>query len=253
MKNCKVIANFAVGYNNIDVKYASSKNIIVTNTPEILTDSTADLAMTLILTCARRVREGEELVRKGKFEGWKPMMLRGMELRDKTLGIVGTGRIGTATAQRAAGFGMKIIYYDRNKNNELEENYSAKKVGLNSLLKKSDVVSVHLPLNEKTYRILNRNNLPLLKPTSIIVNTSRGEIIEEKYLIKMLQKNRIFSAGFDVYENEPNLNSELFKLKNAVLLPHLGSATIEARNRMAELAAGNIAAVLKKRSPITPV
>lgn len=253
MLNCKVIANYAAGYNNIDIVYAKDKGIVVTNTPDVLTDSTADLAMALTLSCARRFVEGEEMMRQKKFSGWHPMLLRGIELKDKIFGILGAGRIGTATAIRAAAFGCKILYYSNHRNVILEQKTGAKKVSLNALLKKSDIISIHLPLHAKTNKLLSREKLELLKPSSILINTARGEIVDEKYLVKMLESERIYAAGFDVYENEPNVNPKLLKLKNSVLLPHLGSATIESRNAMSLLAAKNIDAVLSGRKPITQV
>ncbi len=253
LPKCKVIANYAVGYNNIDVEYARSKNIFVTNTPDVLTDSTADLTMSLILACARRITESEQFLRDRKFVGWKPQLLLGTELKGKTLGIIGAGRIGQETVKRAKGFGVKIIYYDRNIRSEFEREFDAKKVSLNKLLKTSDIISVHLPLTLETYHLLNKNRLKLLKQTSIIVNTSRGEIINERELIKLLETGKIFSAGLDVFENEPNIKKEFFGLKNVVLLPHIGSATLEARNGMAELAAKNVIRVLGSKKPLTPV
>lgn len=252
LKKCRIIANVAVGFNNIDVDYASEKKIIVTNTPDILTDATADLTMTLILSAARRVVEGEKMMRSLSFTGWDPNMLLGIELKDKYLGILGAGRIGKAVAQRGRAFGMKILYAD-NKRVPLMDDLGGKKVSLNSLLKKGDVISIHIPLNEKTRQLLNSKNLPLLKKSCILVNTSRGEIIEERYLINILKKKLIFAAGLDVYENEPKINPELVKLPNTVLLPHIGSATLETRSRMAQLAAENAALVLKGKSPKTPV
>jgi len=253
MPNCKVIANYAVGYNNIDVEYAKSKKIFVTNTPNVLTESTADLTIALVLACARRLCEAEMIVRLQKYKGWKPKMLLGVELKGKIFGILGAGRIGSAIAARAHSFGTKIIYYDSHKNYVLEKNYNAKKVTLNTLLGKSDFISVHLPLNENTHHFLNKERLSLVKPTAILINTARGEIIDESYLIKMLKKNKIRSAGFDVYENEPAISKELLKLSNVVLLPHIGSATEEARNGMAILAVRNVINVLKGKKPITPV
>ena len=253
MPNCKVIANFAVGYNNIDVEYAKSKKILVTNTPNVLTESTADLTIALVLACARRLYEAERIVRLQKFKGWKPKMLLGVEMKGKVFGILGAGRIGSAVAARAYSFGTKIIYYDSQKNYDLENGFCAKKVTLNTLLRQSDFISVHLPLNKNTYHFLNKERLNLVKPTAILVNTARGEIIDESFLIKMLKKNKIRSAGFDVYENEPAISKELIKLNNVVLLPHIGSATEEARNGMAELAARNVINVLQGKKPITPV
>jgi glyoxylate reductase len=250
---CKIVANCAVGYNNIDVPYAKEKSLVVTNTPYVLTDATADLTVALILACARRLREGEQMMRENKFTGWKPDMLLGFDLKGKTVGIIGAGRIGRATARRLKGFGVKIIYFDRKKRDEFETEFLAKKVSINELMKKSDIISVHLSLSKETHHILNAESLSLMKKSAVIVNTSRGEIIEEKALIKLLKQNKIFAAGFDVYENEPNLNPELRTLKNVFLLPHIGSATVESRSAMALLAANNIISVLKGKEPITPI
>lgn len=253
MKQCKVIANYAVGFNNIDVEYAKSKGIVVTNTPDVLTDSTADLTMALVLACARRIPESEKFVRDKKFGGWKPKLLLGVELKDKYFGILGAGRIGTAVTKRAYAFGCKILYYSNSKNEYLETELNAKKLSLNSILKKSDIISLHLPLNLKTKNLLNEEKLQLIKSSAIIINTARGEIVDESCLIKMLKQNKIASAGFDVYQNEPNLNKEFYKLKNVVLLPHIGSATNEARNNMSLLAARNVVAVLTGKRPLTSV
>ncbi|MEJ5350923.1 MAG: D-glycerate dehydrogenase [Melioribacteraceae bacterium] len=253
LSKCKIIANYAVGYNNIDVEYAKSKNIVVTNTPDVLTDATADIAVALILACARRLHEGNKLMREEKFDGWKPSLLLGYDIKEKTVGIIGAGRIGTEVAIRMKAFKTKIIYFNRSRNEKLEKLTDAKKVSLNYLLKNSDIISIHVPLTDKTYHLLNKENLSLLKENAIVVNTSRGEVIEEKFLIKLLKKKKIFSAGFDVYENEPNVNPELLKLDNVFLLPHIGSATYETRTKMALLAAQNVIEVLKGNKPITPV
>ncbi len=253
MKKCKIIANYAVGFNNIDVEYAKSKGIIVTNTPDVLTDSTADLTMALVLACARRLTEGEQIVRRRKFRGWRPELLLGYELKDKIFGIVGMGRIGFAVAKRANAFGCKIIYYSNNKNTLAEKLFNARKVSLNTLMKKSDIISLHIPLSDSTKNLINSDRLKMLKSNCIFINTARGEVVDEKYLIKLLKNKRIFSAGFDVYENEPIINEEMLKLRNVVLLPHIGSATVEARNAMAELAAKNVIAVLDGKKPLTPV
>ena len=253
MPNCKVIANFAVGYNNVDVEYAKDKKILVTNTPNVLTESTADLTIALALSCARRLYEAERIVRLQKYKGWKPKMLLGVEMKGKVFGILGAGRIGSAVAVRAHAFGAKIIYYDSHKNYDIENGFYARKVTLNTLLRKSDFISVHLPLNKNTHHFLNKERLSLIKSTAILVNTARGEIIDESFLIKMLKKEKIRSAGFDVYENEPAISNELLKLNNVVLLPHIGSATEEARSGMAELAARNVINVLQGKKPITPV
>ncbi|MCB0732055.1 MAG: D-glycerate dehydrogenase [Ignavibacteriae bacterium] len=253
LSKCKIIANYAVGFNNIDIQYAKSKGIIVTNTPDVLTDATAEIAVSLVLACARRIPEGERMMREEKFIGWEPNLLKGIQLTGKTFGIIGAGRIGQATAKRMKGFGCKIIYYNKSKKVDFEKEVNAQKVSLNSLLKKSDIISVHVPLNPSTNNLIDNTKLDLLKENAIIVNTARGEIIDEKYLIKMLKSKKIFSAGFDVYENEPKINKDLLKLNNVVLLPHIGSATIETRDEMAKLAAKNIVNVLFGKKPLTPV
>ncbi len=253
LSSCKVIANYAVGYNNIDIENASARGIIVTNTPDILTDSTADLTFALMLAVARRVVEGDKYLRSGFFTGWKPELLLGIELKGKTLGIVGAGRIGRAVAERAVAFGINIIYCSTSRKPDFEKSTGAVKAGLSTLLKKSDIVSLHVPLNSKTNNLLDADKLSLLKPDSILVNTARGEIVDEKCLIGMLKKKRIFGAGFDVYVNEPKVNKQLLKLQNTVLLPHIGSGTTETRSAMAELAAKNVIQILMGKKPITPV
>ena len=253
MPGCKIIANYAVGYNNIDIDYAKQKKIIVTNTPDVLTESTADLTMALVLACARRLSEGEDLIKRGRFRGWKPKLLLGMELKNKTFGILGAGRIGSAVARRAKSFGTSIIYVDSNRNQKLEDETVAKKVSLRYLLENSDILSVHLPLNSQTHHFLNQERLSQLKRNSIIINTTRGEIIDEKALIRLLKSNRIMAVGLDVFENEPFINPELLKFPNVLVIPHLGSATNEARDGMAELAVKNVINVLKEKPALTPV
>jgi len=253
LHKCRIIANYAVGYNNIDIAAAKKKNIIVTNTPGILTNATADIAASLVLACSRNIVEGDRLVRAGKFTGWKPEMLLGIELKDKVAGIVGAGRIGQETAKRLKAFGMKIIYYNKSRKENFENETGARKVSLEKLLQTSDVISVHLPLTESTLHLIDKVKLSLLKSTAIFINTARGEVIDEPALIKLLKQKKIFSAGFDVYENEPKVNPELIKLKNVVLLPHIGSATFTTRIGMANLAAKNVINVLKGKKAITPV
>ena len=253
LPKCKIIANYAVGFNNIDIDYAKSKGIVVTNTPNVLTDATAEIAASLVLSCARRIPESEKFMRENKFKGWEPGLLKGIQLTGKTFGLIGAGRIGQATARRIKGFGCKIIYYNKSKKVDFENELNAKKVSLNHLMKNADIISLHIPLNPHTKNLLNKEKLELLKPNAILVNTARGEVVDEKYLIKMLKKKRIFSAGFDVYENEPIVNKELLKLDNVVLLPHIGSATIETRDNMAKLVAQNVINVLKGKKAITPV
>lgn len=253
MPKCKIIANYAVGYNNIDVKYARSKKIIITNTPDVLTNSTADLTMGLIIAAARRFYEGEKMMRLNRYSGWKPELLLGTELYNKIIGIVGAGRIGTAVAKRAKAFGIKIYYFDKSKNIELEETLNARKVSINRLMKESDIISVHLPLDKNTYHFIGKEQISKMKSNAIIINTARGELIDEQFLIKALKSDKIKAAGLDVYENEPKINPELLKMDNVFLLPHLGSATVEARNGMAEIAVKNVINVLKGKPPLTPV
>lgn len=252
-KQCKIIANYAAGYNNIDIDYAKSKNIIVTNTPDILTNATADIALTLALACSRRVIEGHDFVKKKKFKGWAPKLLLGLEMSGKTIGIIGAGRIGQAVAKRFKAFDTKIIYYNRSKKYDLEKKVGAKKVTLKKLMKDSDIISIQIPSTDETYHLLDKEHLSLLKPDAILINIARGEVVDEKYLIQLLKKRKIYSAGFDVYENEPDINPELLKLPNVVLLPHLGSATVETRTKMAQLCAENVIRVFDGKSPKTKV
>ncbi len=253
MGKCKIIANYAVGFNNIDINYAKQKGIVVSNTPDVLTDSTADLTMALVLSCTRRLSEAEDLVRNKNFLGWKPKLLLGTELKNKYFGILGAGRIGSEVAKRAYAFGCRILYYSNSKNTILEKNLNARRLSLDSILKRSDIISIHLPLNAETKNILTPAKLNLLKASSYLINTARGEVLDEAYLIKLLKEKKICAAGFDVYQNEPDLNKEFYKLKNVVLLPHIGSATIEARNQMSLLAAKNIIAVLTGKKALSPV
>ena len=193
------------------------------------------------------------MMRSKKFKGWKPQLLLGLEMKDKTVGIIGAGRIGSATARRLKAFGTKFVYFNRNKKEIFESEFNAKRVSLNSLLKSSDIISIHLPLTKGTFHLINKENLGLLKKSAVLVNTSRGEIIDEKFLIRLLKKKKIFAAGLDVYENEPIIDPELLKLDNVFLLPHIGSATIETRSGMAELCAKNVINVLKHKKPLTEV
>ncbi len=253
LSSCKVIANYAVGYNNIDVEYAKSKGITVTNTPGILTDATADLTLALILATSRRVNEAEKFLREGKFRGWRPELLLGTELKGKKIGIIGMGRIGFAAAKRCAAFGMKIYYFSRSKNEKAEKELSAKKVSLNKLLQISDVVSLHVPLNEKTVHLLDSEKLKKMKKGAILINTARGEIVDEETLIELLKKRHLLAAGLDVYEGEPRVNKKFLSLDNVTLLPHIGSSTVESRNAMAELAAKNVVSALKNGRAISHV
>jgi len=249
-KSIKVIANYAVGYENIDIKTATANGIVVTNTPGVLTDSTADMAWSLLFSIARRIVEGDQLTRAGKFVGWAPMFLLGGDLVGKTLGIIGAGRIGTAMAMRSRGWCMKVLYTTQsNKNAVLEEMLGAKRVDLETLLRESDFISIHTPLSEKTKHLIGAKELSFMKKTAYLINTARGAIIDESALVNALKSKQIAGAGLDVYEEEPKLKPGLAELDNVVLAPHLGSATIETRTKMAVMAAENIIAVLNKQKP----
>jgi glyoxylate reductase len=249
-KKLKVIANMAVGYNNIDVEYATKKGIMVTNTPGVLTDTTADLTWSLLMAISRRIVEGDSLVRAGKYKKWRPRMLLGTDIHGKTIGIVGFGRIGQQVAKRASGFDMKVLYYDILPiSAETEKMYNATRVELDTLLKKSDYITLHTLLTKETRHLINEQRLSLMKSTAYLINASRGPVIDELALIKALQKKQIAGAALDVYENEPKLSPGLAELANVVLLPHLGSATEETRNKMAEMAADNAIAALSGEIP----
>lgn len=248
-KGCKVFANYAVGYDNIDVAAATERGIVITNTPGVLTDATADLAWTLLFAVTRRVVEADRYTRAGKFKGWGPMLFLGGDITGRTLGIIGAGRIGQAVARRSVGFGMKVLYTDPSPRPELEKDIGAERVGLDELLRESDFVSVHCLLNEETRHLIGRRELELMKPTAYLINNARGPIVDEKALVEALRQKRIAGAGLDVYENEPELTPGLAELDNVVLLPHLGSASIQTRTDMATLAAQNLLTVLTGNLP----
>ncbi|MBE7443938.1 MAG: D-glycerate dehydrogenase [Planctomycetia bacterium] len=248
--NLKIIANYAVGYDNVDVRAATAKGVIVTNTPGVLTDSTADMAWALLFSVIRRIVEGDKLTRSGKFGGWAPMMLLGGDLVGKTLGIIGAGRIGTAMAMRSRGWNMRILYMSQSKRNAvLEEMLGAKRVDLETLLKESDFISIHTPLSEKTKHLIGAQEFSLMKRTAYLINTGRGAVIDEEALVYALENKLIAGAGLDVYEEEPKLKPGLTALDNVVLAPHLGSATVETRAKMSLMAAENIIAVLNNQKP----
>ena len=244
----KVISSYAVGYNNIDVEYATQLGIAVCNTPGVLTETTADLTWALILASCRRISESERFVRNGNFKGWEPILMLGQDVYGKTLGIIGMGRIGQAVAKRATGFEMRIIYYnDISLSQTLA--FEAREVTLKTLLQEADIITLHLPLTKETFHLISKEEFALMKESAVLINTSRGAVIEEKELIKALKTKRIFAAGLDVYENEPDIPQELLALENVVLLPHIGSASIETRTKMALLAAENAIAVMEGKEP----
>lgn len=249
----RVVANYAVGFDNIDVKAARARGVVVTNTPDVLTDATADLAWGLLLAAARRVVEGDRLVRDGKFLGWAPLLHRGVDVAGKSLGLVGAGRIGSAVARRARGFNMRILYWGRRSNTALEQESGARRVSLEELLTESDFVSLHVPLAPETRYLIDEKALARMKPTAVLVNTARGPVVDEAALVRALRERKIFAAGLDVFEKEPALTPGLAELPNVVLAPHAGSATFDTRDRMARLAAENVWAVLSGRPPLTPV
>ena len=239
----RVVANVGVGYNNIDVAAAREKGIVVTNTPDILTDATADFTMALILAVTRRLGEGERLIRRAEWKGWALDQLLGMQLGGKQLGIIGFGRIGRAVAARAAAFGMTIVHASRKGDN----------LPLDRLLSTSDVVSLHVPLTPETRHLIGQPELARMKRTAYLINTTRGPVVDEGALAWALKNRLIAGAALDVYEREPEIEPDLLSLENVVLAPHLGSATSETRTAMADLAARNAIAVLSGKPPLTPV
>jgi glyoxylate reductase len=246
----KVIANFGVGFNNIDLEAATRRSILVSNTPGVLTDATADTAFALIMATARRIVEGDQMTREGGFRFWAPFHFLGREVSGKTLGIIGMGRIGKAVAKRARGFDMRVIYYDSCPLKAAEEiSLGASLVDKDMLISTADFISLHVPLDKETFHLINRETLANMKPTAFVINTSRGPVIDEKALYEALRDNKIAGAGLDVYENEPDLTPGLAGLKNVVLLPHVGSATLETRTKMARLAAENLLAGLRGERP----
>ena len=250
----RCVANVAVGYDNVDVAEATRRGVLITNTPGVLTEATADLTLALILMVTRRLGEGERMVRAGERWSWSMFFLLGMGLQDKTLGIVGLGAIGTAVARRARALGMRITYADAQRADaEVEAELEAAFVGLDELLAKADVLCLHCPLTEETRHLIDAERLRQMKPTAFLVNTARGPIVDEAALAEALRERRIAGAALDVYEHEPDVHPGLLEVDNSVLLPHLGSATLETRTAMAVLAARNAIAASSGQPPLTPV
>jgi len=248
----KGYANYAVGFDNIDVPEATRRRIPVSNTPDVLTNATAELAWALLLAVARRVVETDAIMRSGAWPGWGPLQFIGADVTGKTLGIVGAGRIGTAMARMSRGFGMKILYTSHSRTNEaLEKELGAKRVSFDELLAQSDFVSIHAPLNPSTRHLFDAAAFASMKPSAILVNTGRGPVVKEDDLVAALNAGTIAGAGLDVYEAEPRMAAGLAQCKNAVLLPHVGSATVSARDGMSLLAAENLLAMLEGRRPPT--
>ena len=245
----KMIASYAVGYDNIDVKTATELGIPVSNTPGVLTDATAEMAWALLFSVSRRIVEGDRFSRAGRFKGWDPLLLLGQDISGKVLGVVGTGRIGTAFALKSKGFNMKVLYVNNKRNEKLERELGAEKVDLDDLLKQSDFISLHVPLLSSTRHLISEKQLRMMKSNAILINTSRGPVIDEKALIKALKEKWIFGAGLDVYENEPEIPEELKELDNVVLQPHSASATVASRTGMAIIAAKNMIVGLRGDIP----
>ena len=246
----KIISNYAIGFNNIDVVYATKKGIPVTNTPgRAIVDAVAEHTVALMFAITKRICEADQFTRKGKYRGWEPQLLLGMELVGKTIGIVGLGRIGAGVAKRSRAMGMNVVYSDITRNLAFESEFKAQYLFLPALLKGSDVVSLHVPLLPTTHHLIGKKELSLMKRTAYLINTSRGPVIDEKALVQALKKKQIAGAGIDVYEFEPTLTPGLTTLSNVVLTPHIASATIEARSEMSLDAAENILAVLQGKKP----
>ncbi|HNW96403.1 MAG TPA: D-glycerate dehydrogenase [Candidatus Paceibacterota bacterium] len=250
----KVVANYAVGYDNINIDDCKAKNVIATNTPGVLTETVAEHTIGLLFAVAQNISQADKYTREGKFMGWGPMLFLGTDVRNKTIGIIGLGRIGLEIVKRLKdGFGINFIYYDLKRNEQAEKEFGVQFVSLEDLMKNSDFVSIHVPLTPETKHLIGEKELRLMKKTAYLINTSRGAVIEEAALVKVLQERVIAGAGLDVYENEPKLSEGLAQLDNVVLLPHIASASFDTRSKMSEMAAQNIVAVLGGQAPINPI
>ncbi len=249
-KQLKIVANYAVGFDNLNLKDAQARHVLISNTPDVLTGAVADHAFGLMLAAGRRIVEADKFSRAGKYKNWAPFLLLGQDVFGKTLGIVGTGRIGSSLAQRAAkGFGMKILYFDQKPNEQLDQELGAKFVSLEELLRNSDFISVHVPLLDSTRHMFSAKQFEMMKKTAVFVNTSRGPVVDEAALCAALKQGDIFAAGIDVWEHEPTLTPGLADLENIVITPHIASATIEARDNMSRVAAENIIKALMGEQP----
>ncbi|XDZ64769.1 2-hydroxyacid dehydrogenase [Alphaproteobacteria bacterium LSUCC0684] len=252
--NCRIIANFGVGVNHIDTAAAARHGIVVTNTPGVLTDATADIALTLMLMTCRRAGEGERELRSGEWAGWRPTHLLGREMTGKTLGIIGMGRIGRATARRAAlGFGMKVVFYNRSRLDDVGPFEAEQLATVSDVAARADIISLHCPGGEETRHILNAEAMSAMKPDAVVINTARGDVVDEEALAEALLSGRIGGAGLDVFQGEPVINPRLLAAPNTVLLPHLGSATLETRNAMGMKVVRNLEAFFAGRDVPDPV
>ena len=252
-ESLKAVANFAVGYDNIDVEACRERGVVVTNTPDVLTNATAELTLGLLLAAARRLGEGERLLRAGDWTGWEPGQLLGRELSGSVVGIVGLGRIGARVAELLRGFDVTLLCTSRSPHPEEESRLGAERVPLDELLARADFVTLHAPLGPETRHLIDDAALDRMKQGAVLVNTSRGGLVDSAALARALADGRLFAAGLDVYDHEPDVPHELLALENVVLTPHMGSATSRARDGMAELVARNVIAVLAGRAPLTPV
>ncbi len=246
----RVVSNMAVGYDNIQVEEAKKRNVIVCNTPDVLTETTADLTFALLLATSRRLMESASFLKNDEWQSWSPFLLAGLDVHHKTLGIIGLGRIGQAVARRAIGFGMRVLYHNRNRRLEEEQSLGVEYRDLETLLQESDFVSVLTPLTKDTYHLIGESELSLMKSTAVLINTSRGPVVDEEALYEALKKKRIWAAGLDVFDHEPvRASHPLIHLPNVMALPHIGSATVETRLAMANLAVENLMLVLAGKSP----
>lgn len=247
----KIFANYAVGFDNIDIKTAQEKNVMITNTPGVLTETVAEHTFALMLAIAHRIAEADKFTKAGNYKGWAPMFLLGADLSHKTLGVVGLGRIGSRVAYHGAkGFDMKVIYYDVKRDENFEKEYGAEyRANVDEVLKESDFISIHVPLLDSTRHLINRQRLSIMKPTAYLINTSRGPVIDEKALVEALKNKTIKGASLDVFENEPSLAPGLAELENVIITPHIASATEETRSKMSDLAADNIIEALEGKIP----
>jgi glyoxylate reductase len=253
LPNLRIVANVAVGYDNVDLVAAEMRGVLVTNTPGVLTDATADLTWALILTTARRLVEGVALVRSGRWTGWHPEQLLGLELRGRTLGLFGAGRIGQAVGRRAPAFGLRVLYAARTAKPEFERETGATRVETSRLLADSDILSLHVPSTPETKGVINREGLARMKAGAILINTSRGDLVREEALAAALESGHLGAAGLDVYADEPTIHPRLLAAPRTVLLPHIGSATEQTRRKMATIAVANVQSVLGGKPPLTPV
>lgn len=253
-KNLKILSNYAVGFDNIDVKAAAQRGIIVTNTPsDEVNESVAEFTWSLLLALSRRVVEGDEYARKGAYKGWEPDIFLGRDIYSKTLGIVGLGRIGTMVAKRAKGFNMKVLYNTRSRDQEAENSLGVEHRELDNLLANSDYVTLHVPLTAETTHLINSERLSKMKKTAFLINTARGPIVDEHALAAALRSGTIAGAALDVHENEPQMNPEMMQMENAILTPHIASATVEVREKMTQQAVDSILKVLAGEKPVNVV